>query len=69
VSLEWVHHIVTMEFGMSRVCMRWVHCDLRDEHKRKCVEVCQQNVTSITVLLMSKTPTFYHPLSPVMSLE
>jgi hypothetical protein len=69
VSLEWVDHIVTVEYGMSQAYTKWVHCDLRDEQKRKCVEVCQQNVTNITMLLMSKTLTIYPLLSPVMSLK
>jgi hypothetical protein len=53
VSLERVHHIITVELGMSRVCARWVPCDLSDEQKRKRVEVCQQNVT-----LVEQNPDF-----------
>jgi hypothetical protein len=41
VSLERLHHIITLELGMCRLCTKWVPCDLSDEQKRKRVEVCQ----------------------------
>jgi hypothetical protein len=47
VSLERIHHIVTVELGMSQVCARWVPRDLNDEQKRKRVKVCQRNVTLV----------------------
>jgi hypothetical protein len=44
VSLERIHHIVTVETGMSYACARWVPCDICDEQKRKHVEVWKWNI-------------------------
>jgi hypothetical protein len=48
VSLERVHHIATVECGISKIaCARWFPCDLGDGHKGKGVQVCQRNVTLV----------------------
>jgi hypothetical protein len=43
VSLERVYHIVTVDLGMSWVCVRSAP-HISDEQKGKHLEVCQENV-------------------------
>jgi hypothetical protein len=44
VSLGRVHHITTVEWGMSRVCATSRPCDFSDQQKRKRVEIWKWNV-------------------------
>jgi hypothetical protein len=39
LSLERVHHIITVELGVMQVWARWVPCDISDEQKQKHLEV------------------------------
>jgi hypothetical protein len=44
VSLERVHHIIIVEWGMSWVCARWRPHTFSDQQKWKCVEIWKWNV-------------------------